>query len=62
VVVSKHLNPMHVKHPPPSTTINDDSLWGVVVSIKKTNISFVKFKLSLHHRIPMDDDGVKSLV
>jgi len=31
---------------PPSTPINDDSLWGVAASIKEANFSLVKFELS----------------
>jgi hypothetical protein len=46
VVVSKHLNLGCVEGPPPSTPINDDSLWGVVASIKEDDLSLVKFELS----------------
>jgi hypothetical protein len=46
VVVFKHLNPWCVEGPPPPTPINDDSSWGVAVSIKEDDLSLVKFELS----------------
>jgi hypothetical protein len=38
----------------------DDSLWGVAPSIEEANISLVKYKRSLYHRIQVDDNNVKS--
>jgi len=60
VVVSKHLNPRHVEGPPPSTPINDDSLWGVVASINEANLSLVKFELPLYCHKHVDGNDVKS--
>jgi hypothetical protein len=60
VVVSKHLNLGHVEGPPPSTPINDDSLWGVVASIKEASFSLMKSELSLYHHILVNDNDVKS--
>ncbi len=46
--------------PPPSTPINDDSLWGVVASTKEASFSLMKSELSLYHHILVDDNDVKS--
>ncbi len=40
VIVSKHLNLGCVEGLPPSTPINDDSLWGVATFIKEDDFSF----------------------
>ncbi len=45
---------------PPSTPINDDSLWGVVASTEEDDLSVVKFELSLFCCIHVDDNNVKS--
>jgi hypothetical protein len=61
VNVAKHLNPQ-------STTsltilsafIIDDSLWGMEVSTKETNLSLVKSELSWYHQIVVNNDDMKS--
>lgn len=53
-------NPRCVEGLPPSTPINDDSLWGVVACIEEEDLSLVKFELSLYCCILVDDNDVKS--
>jgi len=60
VVISKHLNLGCVEGPPPSTPINDDSLWEVTISIEENDFSLMKFELSLYCCIHVDDTDVKS--
>jgi len=60
VLVSKHLNLGCVEGPPPSTPINDDSLWGITTTIEEDDLSLVKFELSLYCCIHVDDINVKS--
>jgi hypothetical protein len=63
VVVSKHLNFRNVENLPASTTIVDDSLWGVVITaIKKVNLSLVKSKLFLYCHLPMSESDVQLLL
>jgi hypothetical protein len=57
---SKHLDPKLIEKPLPLTPNFDDSLWKVVISTKKFNISLVKIKLSLYHQILVNDNDVKS--
>jgi hypothetical protein len=57
---SKHLDPKLIEKPLPLTPNFDDSLWKVVISTKKANISLVKIKLSLYNQILVNDNDVKS--
>jgi hypothetical protein len=63
VMVSKNLNPRNVQNLPPSTTIVDDSLWGVViVSIEKVSLLIVKSKLFLYCHLHVSESDVQLLL
>jgi hypothetical protein len=59
-VVSKHLNPRNVENLPPSTTIVDNSLWGVVIaSIEKVSLPLVKSKLFLYCHLLVSESNIQ---
>jgi hypothetical protein len=61
VNVAKHLNLQSTtSFTVLPTSVIDDSLWGMEVTIEKTNLSLVKSKLSLYHRIVVNDNDMKS--
>jgi hypothetical protein len=63
VVVSKHLNPRNVENLPPSTTIVDDSLWGVVIaSIEKISLLLVKSIFFLYCHLHVSESDVQLLL
>jgi hypothetical protein len=42
----------------PSTTIGDDSLWGIVVSTEEASLFLVKSKLFLYHHLLVSENHV----